>query len=57
MGSVCHIDKAKKYLVKNVHRLPIWGVTLESSSNGGVTVHYNSESSLVVEVKSKKHLD
>ena len=30
---------------------------LESASNGGVVVHHNSESSLVVEVKSKQHLD
>ncbi|TMX00273.1 hypothetical protein EJD97_001095 [Solanum chilense] len=49
MGSVCHIDEAKKDLVRNVHRLPILGVRLESSPNGGVTVHYNSKSSLVVE--------
>ena len=30
---------------------------LESSLNGGAIVHHNSESSLVVEVKSKQHLD
>ena len=29
----------------------------EGSLNGGATVHHNSESSLVVEVTSKKHLD
>ena len=33
------------------------GVLLEVSPNGGIVVHHNSESSLVVEMKSKKHLD
>ena len=30
---------------------------LEGSPNGGPIVHHNSESSLVVEVKSKQHHD
>ena len=30
---------------------------LESSPDWGAIVHHNSESSLVVEVKSKQHLD
>ena len=30
---------------------------LQDSPNGGFMVHYNSDSSLVVEVKFKKHLD
>ena len=30
---------------------------LESSPDGGAIVHYNSESSLVVKVKSKQNLD
>ena len=29
---------------------------LESSPDGGAIVHHNSESSLVVKVKSKQHL-
>ena len=33
------------------------GVRLEDSLNDGFTVHHNSESSLVVEVKPKEHLD
>ena len=33
------------------------GVRLEDSLNDGFTVHHNSESSLVVEVKSKQHFD
>ena len=57
MGSVSLIDEAKKDLVKEVHRLARLGVRLEGSPNGGVIVHHNSKSSLVVEVKSKQHLD
>ena len=49
--------KQKKELSRDVHRLSRLGVSLESSMNGGSIVHHNSESSLVVEVKSKKHLD
>ena len=33
------------------------GVRIEDSLNGGIVVYHNSESSLVVKVKSKKHLD
>ena len=33
------------------------GVLLEDSPKGGFRVHNDSESSLVVEVNSKKHLD
>ena len=43
--------------MKDVHRLVLLGVRLEDSPNGGFMVHHNSDSSLVVEVKSKKHLD
>ncbi|XP_069151936.1 uncharacterized protein [Solanum lycopersicum] len=57
MGSISHIDEAKKFLAREVHWLARLGVRLEGSPNGGAIVHHNSESSLVVEVKSKKHLD
>ena len=43
--------------MKDVNRLARLGVRLEDSPNGGIMVHHNFESSLVVEVKSKKHLD
>ena len=33
------------------------GVQSENSPNGGFVVHKNSESYLVLEVKSKQHLD
>ena len=57
IGSVCHEEEAKKDLVKDVHRFARLGVRLEDSPNGGLMVHNNSESSLVVEVKPKEHLD
>ena len=57
MYSVSHREKAKKDLVKDFHRLARWGVRLEDSSNGGFMIHNNSESSLVVRMKSKQHLD
>ena len=57
MGSVSYMDEAKKDLVKEVHRLARLGVRLEGSMNGGVMVHHNSDSSLVIVVKSKQHLD
>ena len=57
IGSVSHIDEAKKDLVRDVHRLSRLGVRIEDSSDGGFMVYNNSDSSLVVEVKSKQHLD
>ena len=40
-----------------MHKLSRLGVRLESALDGGVVVHHNSVSSLVVKVKSKQHLD
>ena len=57
MGSISHIDEVKKDLVKDVHRLVKLGLRLDDSPNGGFKVHHNSESSVVVEVKSKQYLD
>ena len=57
MGSVFHLDEAKKDLAREVHRLARLGVRLESSPDGGAISHPNSKSSLVVEVKSKQHID
>ena len=56
MGSVSHKDKPKKNLVKDVHCLSTLDVMLEDSPNGCFMVHHNSESSLVVEVKSNNTL-
>ena len=57
IGSVAHVEEAKKDLVKDVHRLATLGVRLEDSPHGGFMVHHNSESFLLVEMKSKQHLD
>ena len=57
MDSVSHVDEPKKDLVKDVHRLARLGVRLEDSPNSGLIVCHNFESSLVVEVNSKQHLD
>ena len=54
IGSVAHVEEGKKELVKDVHRLSRLGVRLEDSMKGGFMNHHNSESSLVVEVKSKQ---
>ena len=56
-GSVSHVDEFKTNLVRDGHMLARLGVRIEDSLNGGIVVYHNSESSLVVKVKSKKHLD
>ncbi|WMV58604.1 hypothetical protein MTR67_051989 [Solanum verrucosum] len=43
--------------VNNVHRFARLGVQRVDSTKGGVMVHHGSESSLVVDVKSKEGLD
>ncbi|WMV45499.1 hypothetical protein MTR67_038884 [Solanum verrucosum] len=51
MGSVAHVEKERKELAKDVHRLAVLGVCLMSILDDGVTVQNRSESSLVAEVK------
>ena len=43
--------------MKDVHRLAHFGVRFEDSSNGGIVVHHDSDSSLVLKVNSMQHLD
>ena len=57
MGSVSHVEQKNKELVKNVHRLARLGLRLEDYINGRFMVHHKSDSLLLVEVKSKQHLD
>ena len=57
MGSVSHVGEAKTDLVEDVHRSGRSGIRFEDSPNSAFIVHHTSESSLVVEVKSKQHLD
>ena len=57
MGSVTHVVDDKKEIVKEVHRLARLGVQLEEYSKGLFMVLHIFKSSLVVEVKPKKHFD
>ncbi|WMV45442.1 hypothetical protein MTR67_038827 [Solanum verrucosum] len=57
VGSVSHVEEEKRELSRDVHRLARLGVRLEDSPKGGVMVRHNSESSVVVGVKPKQHLD
>ena len=57
MGSVSHIDDDKKELFKEVHQLARLGVRLEDTPSGGFSIYSSSESSLVMDVKAKQHLD
>nr|ABI34336.1 hypothetical protein SDM1_41t00011 [Solanum demissum] len=57
MGSVAHVEDKKKELVWDVHRLAQIGIQLMDSTKGGVMVHNGSESSFLVDVKSKQGLD
>ncbi len=57
MGSLVHVEKKRKELVKDVQRLAHLGVRLMSLSDNGVTVQNGAEYSLVVEVKEKQYSD
>ena len=57
MDIMSHVEEGKRDLGKDVHSLSRLGVWLENSPNGYFVVHNNFKSSLVVEVKSKQHLD
>ena len=51
-SSVPLVEEAKKDLVRDDQRFSRLGIRLEDSPNCGFMVHHNSDSSLVVEVKS-----
>ena len=57
MGSLSHIDEAKKDLAKEVYTCDILEERFEDSSDGSFMVGKNSKTSLIVEVKFKQHLD
>ena len=57
MCSVSRVDEENQDLVQDIRRLSRLGVRLNASLNRGFIVHHNSESTLIVEGKSKKHLD
>ena len=49
------MQEENKEFVKDVHSLSHLGVRFEDCPVGGFMVHHKSDSSLVVEVKSKQH--
>ena len=57
MGSVSHIEKEKKHVVKDVHRLARLGVRLKDFSNCCSMVHHKSGSSLVGDIKTEQQFD
>ena len=57
MGSVSHIDNEKKELIKEVHQLERLGVWLVKTPSVGVSVYWRVESSFVIDVKDKHHLN
>ena len=54
---MAHVEDEKKELVRDVHRLARLGVQLVDSTKGRVVFYHSSESSFVVDVKSKQHFD
>lgn len=57
MGRVAHVVYEKNEFVNVVHRLAWLGVRLEKTSKGGFISRHNSQSSLVLDMKSIKHID
>jgi len=57
MGSTAHVEKGKKELAKNMHRLARLGVRLMDSNEGRVVVMNVAKLSLVSEVKEKQDQD
>ena len=57
MGSLVHVEKKRKELVKDVQRLAHLGVRLIRISENGVIVKNGAELSLVVGVKEKEDSD
>ena len=41
MESVSRVEKSKRNVVRDVHRMTHLGVQIEDSPNGGVVVHHN----------------
>ncbi|KAH0685656.1 hypothetical protein KY290_019658 [Solanum tuberosum] len=50
MCSIAHVEKERKELAKDVHRLDRLGICLMNISDGGVIMQHGPESSLVAEV-------
>ena len=57
MVILAHVEVEKKELVHDVHIFSRLGAQVVDSIKGGVTVHNASESSYVMDGKSKNNLD
>lgn len=57
MGSIVHVDEAKKELMKDVHYLARLGVKLGYSNDVGIHVHNRDKSPLVEDSKAKQDLN
>ncbi|KAF3636306.1 hypothetical protein FXO38_24273 [Capsicum annuum] len=57
MGILSHVEKGKREMVKDIHRLTNLGVRLLDFEDGGAVVHEVDKSSLCAEVKEKQVKD
>lgn len=57
MGSLTHVEKGKRELVKDIQRLASLGVCLLDSNDGEVMVQEVARSSLSAQIKEKQVLD
>ncbi|XP_070046224.1 uncharacterized protein [Nicotiana tomentosiformis] len=57
MGSLVHIEASRQGLTKELHQLDNMRIRLLNSNDGGVTIQYTTESSLVAEVKARQYED
>ena len=57
MGSTTHLEEENKKLDKDMHRLTRLRVQLMDSTEGGIIVRNQAESSLVTEVKKNQYQD
>lgn len=54
LGSVSRVEEEKRELARDVHRVAWLVVQLQDFPKGGVMIHHNFKSFVVVDVKSKK---
>ena len=57
MPSVLHVEEEKRELAQDVHSLARLGVRLDDSQKVGVMICHNSNTFVIIDVKSKQHLD
>lgn len=57
IDSFAHFPNGKEVLWKQVHRLDKLGIRLEDSQKGDFMVNHKFDSSFLVEMKSKQHIN